>query len=152
MSCVGLYKEQLRVIKRYACRLCIGIGAHHREPEDATVQEAPEFNFHQYLTTCKLNLSIINHIPRGARAAAANALIDLINEVVESNAPSSWSKLLCFTYHGLQKPKKEKRNSSGPSLVTKIKNQISAFVNSAFPPDRFPFPKRVGKAKPKPKD
>ena len=36
--------------------------------------------------------------------------------------------------------------------MTKIKNQISAFVNSAFPPDRFPFPKRVGKAKPKPKD
>ena len=48
-------------------------------------------------------------------------------------------KLLCFTFHGLQKPKKEKSTSNSPSLVTKIKNQISTFMNSSFPPTEFPF-------------
>ena len=123
-ACINITTEQLRHIPQYACRGCRGVGARNREPAEIIGQEAVDFNLCQHLMTCKSNLSIISNIPRGARVTAANALIDLINEVVESNAPLSWSKLFCFTYHALQKPKNEKKsNSSGPSLVTKIKNQ-----------------------------
>ena len=98
-----------------------------------------------------MNISLIGNIPRGARITAADALNDLINNVIQNNSPNSWAKLLCFTYHCLQKPKKEKSTSNSPSLVTKIKNQISAFMNTNFPPLAFPFElrNRNGKLKPK---
>ena len=50
------------------------------------------------------------------------------------------------------KPKKEKPTPNSPSLVTKIKNQISAFRNSDFPPDSFPFEPRNRNTRPKPKE
>ena len=48
--------------------------------------------------------------------------------------------------------KKEKTASNSPSLVTKIKNQISVFMNSNFPPSEFPFQLRKRNSKPKPKE
>ena len=104
------------------------------------------------MKTCKANISLIGNIPRGARISAAEALNELINEVIQTNTPLAWSKLLCFAYHGLQKPKKEKPALHSPSLVTKIKNQIEIFMSSNFPPAEFPFPLRKGNAKPKTKE
>ena len=101
---------------------------------------------------CKSRLSLIGNIPRGARITAADALNDLINDVIRSNTTLSWSRLLCFAYHGLQKPKKEKPTPNSPSLVTKIKNQILAFKNSDFPPARFPFESRNKNTRPKSKE
>ena len=104
------------------------------------------------MKTCKSNISLLGNIPRGARISVAEALNDLINDVIRTNTSLSWSKLLCFTYHGLQKPKKEKVTSNCPSLVTKIKNQVAVYMNSNFPPTEFPFPLRKQNTKPKPKD
>ena len=122
------------------------------EPSNAENQTPSDFDLLQYLKTCKSNISLLGNIPRGARITAAEALNDLIAEVIQSNTSLAWSKLLCFTYHGLQKPKKEKPSSNSPSLVTKIKNQVSAFTDLNFPPDRFPFQLRNKNAKQKPKE
>ena len=115
-------------------------------------QSNPEFDFLQHLQKCKSNLSLLGNIPRGARITAAEALNNLINDVIRTNTSISWMRLLCFTFHGLQKPKKEKPSANDPSLVTKIKNQISVFMNSNFPPKDFPFQLRKGNNKPKTED
>ena len=151
-SCVNIKGKQASRIPIYACAGCRGTTTHVREPANGTNHGVLDFDLTQHLKACKANLSLISNIPRGARITAANALSDLMNEAVQSNSSLSWSKLLCFSYHGLQKPTREKLPSKGPSLVSKIKNQIGAFVSSDFPPDRFPFQVRSGKAKPKPKE
>ena len=138
-ACVNITGDQARQIPRYECGPCRGVSAPNRVTANAEIQTPFDFDLLRHLRDCKANLSIISNIPRGARAAAANALSDLINNVVESKTPLSWAKLLCFAYHGLQKPKKEKATANGPSLVSKIKSQITIFVSSAFPPEEFPF-------------
>ena len=152
MSCVNITRIQASTIHRYSCASCRKVTGPNREPSTADNQTDPEFDLLQHLITCKSNLSLIGNIPRGARITAADALNDLINDVIRSNTPTAWSKLLCFAYHGLQKPKKEKPTPNSPSLVTKLKNQISVFMNSNFPPDRFPFEPRNRNARPKPKE
>ena len=151
ISCVGVTKKQAKIIK-YSCPTCRDATAPYSESENEGHQASPEFDLSNYLKTCRSNISIINHIPRGARITAAEALNELINEVIRSNNSISWSKLLCFTYHGLQKTKKEKPSPNSPSLVSKTKHQISTFMSTNFPPERFPFQMRDRSAKPKPKE
>ena len=151
-SCVRITRYQANQIPRYKCAPCRNVTAPNLEPSRDVNQTTPEFDLLHHLMTCKSNLSLIGNIPRGARITAADALNDLINDVVRSNTSLSWAKLLCFAYHGLQKPKKEKPTPNSPSLVTKLKNQISVFMNSNFPPDRFPFEPRRRNARPKPKE
>ena len=139
-SCVGITKKQAEQISLYTCRPCSrGPNPHNQEPQNGANQTNHHFDFLQHLASCKSNLSLLGNIPRGARITAAEALNDLINDVIRTNSSLAWMKLLCFTFHGLQKPKKEKSTSNSPSLVTKIKNQISTFMNSSFPPTEFPF-------------
>ena len=138
-SCVSISKAQASTIRRYRCSSCLNGTVPNREPPIVDNQTTPDFDLPQHLMTCKSRLSLIGNIPRGARITAADALNDLINDVITSNNSLSWAKLLCFAYHGLQKPIKEKPSPNSPSLVTKIKNQISTFKNSEFPPDSFPF-------------
>ena len=49
-------------------------------------------------------------------------------------------------------PKKKKNAPGSPSLVTKIKNQISIFMNTSFPPAEFPFQLRKKNANTKTKE
>ena len=149
ITCVNIRKVAARTIN-YSCAGCRKATAPNREPGNDH-QTPTDFDLPEYLKTCRANISIINHIPRGARITAAQALNNLINEAIQSNTSLSWSKLLCFTYHGLQKPRKEKPSANNPSLVSKIKDQISTFVNSNLP-ERFPFQMRDRNAKQKPKD
>ena len=151
-TCVNISGDQAKLITRFACPECRNDSPPTPVLGISASQTTQDFDLLQHLQHCKANLSVISKIPKGARITAANALIDLINNAIEFNTPLGWSKLLCFTYHGLQTPPKEKPNSKGPSLVTKIKNQISVFVNSDFPPDGFPFQLRNGRAKPKSKE
>ena len=137
-------KETSRKISLYSCPPCRNTNPHVREPQNGANQTNHHFDFLQHLASCKSNLSLLGNIPRGARITAADALNDLINDVIRTNSSLAWMKLLCFTFHGLQKPKKEKSTSNSPSLVTKIKNQISTFINSSSPTTEFPFQLRRG--------
>ena len=141
-------QDQAKLIPNYACQECSGVSAPSCSPTVADTPSIPDFNLLDHLSTCKANLSILGNIPRGARISAADALNELISEVLRSNSYISWSKLLSFTYHCLQKPRRDKKAPNSPSLVTKIKNQISTFLNSELP-DRFPFSLRTPNAKPK---
>ena len=148
ISCTNLTVTQALQIPKWSCSPCRGIPAPIRNRRNAVEQTTQDFDLLQHLKLCKSNLSLISYIPRGARITAANALRELINEAVESNTALSWSRLLCFAYHGLQKPQRGKGAFKGPSLVSKVKNQISTFMNTNFPPDNFSFQLRSGKAKP----
>ena len=143
-----------RVLPNYSCATCRNATAPNSEPGNDDHQAPAEPDLPKYLKICRSNVSTINHIPRGARIVAAETLTDLINEVIRSNTSLSWSKLLCFAYHALQKPRKEKPSPNSPSLVSKIKHQISTFknTNTNFPPERFPFQMRDRSAKPKPRE
>ena len=96
MSCVSITKIQAKKIGRYSCKPCRKVTGSNREPSAADIQTDPEFDLLQHLITCKSNLSLNGNIPRGARITAADALNDLINDVIRSNTPTAWSKLLCF--------------------------------------------------------
>ena len=146
MTCVGVTRAQAKEISLYTCKTCRDVIAPNHASHDD--QSNPEFDFLQHLQKCKGNLSLLGNIPRGARITAAEALNNLINDVIRTNTSISWMRLLCFTFHGLQKPKKEKPSANDPSLVTKIKNQISVFMNSNFPPTDFPFQLRKHNNKP----
>ena len=135
-------QDQAKLIPNYACQECSGVSAPSCSPTVADTPSIPDFNLLDHLLTCKSNLSILGNIPSGARISAADALNELISEVLRSNSYISWSKLLSFTYHCLQKPRRDKKAPNSPSLVTKIKNQISTFLNSELP-DRFPFSLRT---------
>ena len=155
ITCVNVKRVEARALTNYSCPTCRNATASNSEPGNDGQQTPAGFDLPKYLKTCRSNVSIINHIPRGARIAAAEALNDLINEVIRSNTPRSWAKLLCFAYHSFQKPKKEKPSPNSPSLVSKIKHQISTFKNTQstnFPPERFPFQMRDRSVKPKPKE
>ena len=168
ISCVKVSKLQKKAFERYSCPRCRNVPFPFpdrqplnvdnqttfpdRQPLNDDNQSTADFDLLQYLKKCKSNLSVINNIPRGARIVAADALNNLINDVLQSNTSLSWSKLLCFTYHGLQKPKKDKHSSNSPSLVSKMKDQISVFMNSNFPPEGFPFQLRDKRAKQKSKE
>ena len=149
ITCVDVRKKQAKKFAKYICKPCRDINGPNNDPPNAENPTSANFDLLQHLQTCKSNISMLGNIPKGARVAAAEALIELIDNVIQSNTPLSWSKLLCFSYHGLQKPKKEKPTPNSPSLVTKIKNNISVFMNSSFPPDRFPFQLRNKAPKPK---
>ena len=151
-SCEGISAAAAEQIKNYICKTCRKGAPPNNSQSNLDNQTEPNFDILHHLKLCKLNISMLGNIPRGARITAAEALNDLINEVIQSNSSISWAKLLCFAYYGLQKPKKEKATSNSQSLVTKIKNQISVFINSSFPPTEFPFPLRTRKSKPKPKE
>ena len=84
MTCVNITRDQARQITRYECGPCRGVVAPNRVTANAENQTPFDFNLLQHLRNCKAILSIISNIPRGARATAANALTDLINNVVES--------------------------------------------------------------------
>ena len=148
-SCVGITKRQATEIDRYSCQPCRDVKAPNNAPSEEANQSNTNFNFLHHLQSCKVNLSLLGNIPRGARITAAEAFNELINDVIRTNTSASWMRLLCFTFHGLQKPKKEKPSVNSPSLVTKIKNQISVFMNSNFPPTEFPFQLRKLNNKPK---
>ena len=148
-TCVKVLKKQAEKFAKFICKPCRDINGPNNDPPNAENPTSANFDLLLYLQTCKSNVSMLGNIPKGARVAAAEALIELIDNVIQSNTPLSWSKLLCFPYHGLQKPKKEKPTPNSPSLVTKIKNNISVFMNSSFPPDRFPFQLRNKAPKPK---
>ena len=152
MTCVKITRAQAKQIPKYKCPQCRNITTPNQESLDVANQSTPNFDLLNHLHTCKSNISLIGNIPRGARITAAEALNELINNVIQSNTPIAWSKLLCFAYHCLQKPKKEKSTSNTPSLVTKIKNQISTFMNSNFPPTEFPFEFRKRNHKQKSRD
>ena len=148
ITCVKISKLQAKQIPLYICPPCRNVAIPNNEPSRANNQSIPNFDTLQYLKSCKSNISLLANIPRGARITVAEALNNLINDAIRTNSSLSWSKLLCFTYHGLQKPKKEKATSNSLSLVTKIKNQVSIYMNSTFPPTEFPFPLRKRNNKP----
>ena len=148
-SCVNVTQAQASKISKYICKPCRIGTAPSQDPPIDNAPGNPDFDLRDHLLACKSNLSILGNIPRGARITVADALNELISEVLRSNSALAWSKLLCFTYHVLQKPKKDKRAPNNPSLVTMIKNQVSIFMNSVFPPAEFPFPLRNRKTKPK---
>ena len=107
MRCVNLTKKQADQIPRYECRTCRGVAAPNRAPAIAENQTPDDFNLLHHLRSCKSNLSIISNIPKGARTTAANALSDLINNVVESNTSLSWAKLLCFANTDCKNPRRK---------------------------------------------
>merc|ERR1712030_300490 len=104
MRCVNINKKQAEQIPKYDCGPCSGVATRNRAPAIAENQTLNDFNLLHHLRSCKSNLLIIINIPKGARTSAANAQSDLINNMIESNTPLSWTKLLCFAYHGLHKP------------------------------------------------
>ena len=148
-TCVKVTRAQAKVFKNYKCPPCRNIN--NITPNTGNQSPSP-FDLLHHLQTCKSNISLIGNIPRGARITAAEALNTLINDVIQFNNSISWSKLLCFAFHCLQKPKKEKSSANSPSLTTKIKNQISLFMSSVFPPTEFPFELRKRNHKPKTKE
>ena len=152
MTCVNISRRQAKEIRIYTCQPCRNIPIHNHVAPNTDNETTTSFDILQHLRTCKSNLSLLGNIPRGARITAAEALNELITDVIQHNTSLSWWKLLCFAYHGLQKPKKEKPTPNSPSLVTKIKNQISTFMNSEFPPPGFPFELRKRNTKPKSKE
>ena len=152
IGCVKISIPQALGIPNYECPPCRTITGPIRNRGNLTDQTTLDFDLLQHLKLCKSNLSIISNIPKGARTTAANALSELINDAVGLNTALSWSKLLCFAYHGLQTPQRGKGALEGPSLATKVKTQISSFMNTNFPPDNFPFRLRSGKAKRKSKE
>ena len=139
-SCVGVRRRVAEQISIFHCPSCRIPNLPNQEPPNGADQTNHDFDFLQHLTRCKSNISLLGNIPRGARIMAAEALTELIDNVIRTNSSLAWMKLLCFTFHALQKPKKEKSTSNSPSLVTKIKNQISVFMNSPFPPSRISVP------------
>ena len=151
-ACVDVTQVQANVFSKYTCRSCRYGTAPICGPSVNDPPGNPDFKLLDHLITCKSNLSILGNIPRGARITVANALNELICNVLRSNTALAWSKLLCFTHHCLQKPKKDKPASNNPSLVTKIKNQVSVFMNSPFPPFEFPFALRKKNSRPKSQD
>ena len=136
ITCVNNRKSQLKQFTRCSCRSCRNVSNPNHDTPNTDNQTIPEFDILQYLRTCKSNVSLLGNIPRGARIAAAEAFNELNIDVIQTNSPLSWSKLLCFTHHGLQKPKKEKPTSASPSLVTKIKHQVSTLRSFNFPPSK----------------
>ena len=107
-------KAQARTIPRFTCITCTNGNNPAYDPSNernADNEAHPEFDILQHLKTCKSSISLIGNIPRGSRIAAAEAMNELITEAIRSNSSLSWAKLLSFTYHALQKPKKEKKRT-----------------------------------------
>ena len=107
-TCVGITGRQAIAIAVYTCPSCRDVITPNRAPPEEANQSNADFDILHHLKTCKANLSLLGNIPRGARISAAEALNELINDVIRTNTSISWMRLLCFTFHGLQITKKEK--------------------------------------------
>ena len=116
ITCVKVKRKQAKEMRIYTCQTCRNITPHNNAASNAEPETTTSFDILQHLQTCKSNISLLGNIPRGARITAAEALNKLITDVIQHNTSLSWWKLLCFTYHGLQKPKKEKPTPNSPSL------------------------------------
>ena len=85
-SCVKIKKKQAEQISLYSCPPCRSTNPHNREPQNGANQTNHHFDFLQHLASCKSNLSLLGNIPRGARITAAEALNDLINDVIRTDS------------------------------------------------------------------
>lgn len=87
-------------------------------------------SLHECIALYKQNTKLLNQIPKGARATAA----DMNNDM------NSWRKLFLFSYTSLVIPEKD----DSVSLTTAVKKNINAAQNDSQPP----LSRRVYKSKP----
>lgn len=87
------------------------------------------------LAKLKASVPVLKHIPKGARAAAADKLRHLIEQCIETNGHTEWYQLLSFSFTSLRIPSK----LDPRSLTSKVKENIhnpSPDNNSGEPPLR----------------
>ena len=131
-TCVGLSGRQADGIPRWSCLVCLG-----RAIAPARVDEV---DLVDYVSKCRAGRGALRIIPKGAAFCAADALQKLINGVVRDKTQLAWGKLLSFGFMGIGQPAPDSGSGRhGVSLTSKVKSQISAFMED----DTLPEPVRI---------
>jgi hypothetical protein len=60
----------------------------------------------------------------------ADALNQLLNQVIRDKSRLAWGKLLSFSYWGLKRPNKDDETGKNVSLTSKVKFQVLAFMEN----------------------
>ena len=76
--------------------------------------------------------SVLDHVPKGSRMKAAQALTNIINIACDSNSLGDWRKLFRFSPLCFKKPKRGGKHQ--PTLATVVNRQIEAFLEDPFCP------------------
>ena len=117
----------------WSCPTCTGRGdlnQNHQIPDIELEQKLP-----QLIGEWKTNIKVLSRVPKGARVAAAEALATLMDDVTANNSTIAWARLLGFAFGALQCPAKTAvSNPNQPSLATKIRAQINAYMASPILP------------------
>ena len=80
--------------------------------------------------------AVLDHIPKGSRMKAAQALSSIINKACVSDSQQDWRKLFRFSAVCFKKSKRGGKRQ--PSLATLVNRQIDAFLADPFSPLELP--------------
>ena len=83
-----------------------------------------------YLARLKEKRPVARRVPRGARITAAEALVSLLENAIDTGTAASWTRLLCFPYHALSVPSQQAHTKEDAYLTTKVKRSIAAYMNA----------------------
>ena len=142
-SCVGLTRNQAEVIQRWLCSTCLG-----RDPDVPVPDAVMEIDLVEYISQCRKNKTVLKIIPKGAAFSIADALQKLLDRVIREKSHIAWGKLLSFAYWGIAKPAQTEGDGEQVSLTTRVKRQVTAFMEA----DSLVIPDRIEKRRGKPVD
>ena len=127
LSCVGLKRAQALALGRWSCASCRGI------VNSSPVQQQADVDLVGYICKCRARIRVLNRIPKGAVVTVADALTQLIREVLESGTRAAWGRFMSFSYWGIRCLK----NDGVPqeSLSTLVKRQVSQFLEAEDLPE-----------------
>ena len=75
---------------------------------------------------------VIRRIPKGARIQAAGSLATLIDMALGAKTGKAWARLLLSAFLALHVPSRDQDSADSSTLTTKIKRQISTYMESDF--------------------
>lgn len=130
-------------IPRWACAECRGVEAGGIAPSID-----PWVDIEEYITQCRTRQSVLARVPKGAVICVADALQRLLDHAMRERSHLTWVRLLSFCYWGLRRPDDDEGAGQNCSLATRVKSQVSAFMeNAALPAPTNNRKVRVKKSK-----
>ena len=133
LTCVGLTRAQADAIPHWSCASCRGVAGGNAPAATLSVDLVELLS--------DLKHPVLPRVPKGAVHCVAEALHKLLDRAMESRQLRNWVRLLSFGSLALRRPDTE--SSHGASLATKVKRQVSEFLDSAVLPV-LPTPMPVG--------
>ena len=127
---MNVTRAQADLHMRWSCPDCRGVLITNSRQAPQDDSSIPATNFVNYLTRCRNNFRVLARIPRGATIAAADALETLISGALEQQTTHAWNRLMSFSYWGLRRPENDETEATHRSLTSKVKKQISTYMES----------------------